>query len=158
MLLCLRKRCINVFFLLYTDSVCSIAFCQFHEIRNIFRTLVIWSLASTRTGWTPAQTGRTVTLSIKQFLHLADHTKIIIVQQTDRNSGTLCYRRCHLLNIHLKSAISRDTHDRFLWICNFCPDCGRKSESHRSQSAGCDELTLFVQFQILASGFSFSHL
>ena len=145
MLLCLGKGGRNLFLLCDSDSICTVAFCQLHEIRYIGWTGFIGSFAVCRTTGSPSQTGGTVTLSVKQFLHLPYHSKIVIVKQADGNGSSIGYRSGHLLNVHLKSAVTGNADYILIRIGKLGTDCRRKTKAHGAKAPGGEKLTSSVQ-------------
>ena len=84
----------------------------------------------------------------KKLLHLADHAKILVIEQADDNRCPLHDRCCHLLNVHLETAITGDTDYLRIPVSNLCTDRRRKTESHCSKPSGSNNTAFFRIFKV----------
>src|SRR6266849_1806602 len=121
-----------------------------HNLRTLAHGHAADSVGLAEFGEVGVEQGRClVVLLVEEFLPLANHAEISVVDDGDVNFQVLLDDRRQLSHRHLESAVAADYPDLRLGKRDFCANRRRKREAHRAQAPGSDEGARALVFVIL---------
>ena len=128
------------------DPFCAIALRQFYKIRRVGRILVPVCAAGESAGF---QVGHTVAFAVEQFLPLAHHSQVFIVEDADDDLVSSRTAVANSERSFLHAAVAGDGDNRLFGIPQFGSDGSGETVAHSAQAAGHDQLFSFCNLGIL---------
>ncbi len=82
------------------------------------------------------------------MLPLADHSEKAVIQYYNFNRDSVMKYCPEFLDCHLKTSVTKKSHNLFIWSPNFSANRGRKSKAHCSHTSRSYEAVWIGEFVI----------